>query len=120
MASSWADEMAEEAAMPALNFTAMLDDAQAAARNGCRQEMRTRLRRRGSAEKARELVPRTTPSTGHQTSGRLHLQRQHRLRLGWLRNQGSGISINGSLRLLRSLRGLPQDPAFPSPSKTCR
>jgi len=26
--------MAEEAAMPALNFTAMLDDAQAAARNG--------------------------------------------------------------------------------------
>jgi len=36
MASSWADEMAasEEAGMPALNFTALLDDAQAAARNG--------------------------------------------------------------------------------------
>jgi len=34
MASSWADEMADEAAMPALNFTAMLDEAQAAARNG--------------------------------------------------------------------------------------
>ena len=34
MASSWADEMANEAAMPALNITAMLDDAQAAARNG--------------------------------------------------------------------------------------
>jgi len=34
MASSWADEMTEEAGMPALNFTALLDDAQAAARNG--------------------------------------------------------------------------------------
>ena len=34
MASSWADEMAEEALMPALNFTALLDDAQAAARDG--------------------------------------------------------------------------------------
>jgi len=34
LASSWADEMAEEVGMPALNFTALLDDAQAAARNG--------------------------------------------------------------------------------------
>jgi len=34
MASSWVDEMVEEAAMPALNFTALLDDAPAAARNG--------------------------------------------------------------------------------------
>jgi len=34
MASSWVDEMDEEAGMPALNFTALLDDAQAAARNG--------------------------------------------------------------------------------------
>ena len=34
MASSWADEMAEEAGMPALNFTDLLDDAQAAASNG--------------------------------------------------------------------------------------
>jgi len=34
MASSWADKMAEEAGMPALNFTALLDDAQTAARNG--------------------------------------------------------------------------------------
>jgi len=34
MASSWADEMANEAGMPALSFTALLDDAQAAARNG--------------------------------------------------------------------------------------
>jgi len=38
MASSWADEMAEEARMPALNFTAMLDNAQAAARNGLSSE----------------------------------------------------------------------------------
>jgi len=103
--------------MPALNFTAMLDDAQAA--TGCRQEMRTRLRRRGSAEKAPELVPRTAPSTSHQTSGWLHLHQQHQLRPGWLRSQGSGISINGALRLPRSLRGPTQDPSFPSPSKTC-
>jgi len=34
MASSWADEMADEVGMPGLNFMAMLDDAQAAARNG--------------------------------------------------------------------------------------
>ena len=35
MASSWADEMqGDEAGMPALNFTAMLDDAQAAGHNG--------------------------------------------------------------------------------------
>jgi len=35
MASSWADEMqVDKAGIPALNFTAMLDDAQAAARNG--------------------------------------------------------------------------------------
>jgi len=34
MASSWADEMAEEAGMRALNFTALLNDTQAAARNG--------------------------------------------------------------------------------------
>jgi len=34
MASSWADEMADEAGMPALIFTALLDDAQAADRNG--------------------------------------------------------------------------------------
>jgi hypothetical protein len=37
MSSSWADEMQGDKAgmpVPALNFTAMLDDAQAAARNG--------------------------------------------------------------------------------------
>ena len=34
MASSWADEMADETGMPALNFMTLLDDTQAAARNG--------------------------------------------------------------------------------------
>jgi len=34
MASSWAYEMAEKAGISALNFTALLDDAQAASRNG--------------------------------------------------------------------------------------
>ena len=34
MASSWANKMADEAGMPALNFTALLDDAQASSRNG--------------------------------------------------------------------------------------
>jgi len=34
MASSWANEMANEAGMPVLNFSALLDDAQAAARKG--------------------------------------------------------------------------------------
>jgi len=59
MASSWADEMADEAGMPALNFTALFDDAQAAARNGLSSGMRRRRRRRGSAEKAHELVLQT-------------------------------------------------------------
>jgi len=116
MASSWADEMAEEAGMPALNFTALLDDAQANARNGLSSgidetAMTPGQRRVGS--KARVA----TRQWSHLTSGRRHLQRQHPRRPGRHCNQGSGSSINGALLLLCSLCGQIQDQSLPFPSR---
>jgi len=62
-------------------------------------------------------VWRTRQWEGHLTSGRHHLQQQHRLRPGRHFNQGSGSSINGALLLLHSLRGQIQDPSLPSSSR---
>jgi len=77
MASSWANEIADEAGMPGLNFTAMLDDAQADARNGLSSDDKETAKMPGNTKWAQGLEPLIGQQISHLMSIWRHLQWQH-------------------------------------------